>query len=82
MRTQETHHPHRVHAVLPEDASELVVSDDLPLVGGVLQVMGLDVIPDPLDDLGTRQRLVPHDLCEFRRRRSAVALAHRQYEAC
>src|SRR4029079_14168925 len=44
------------HLVLAEDALELVVGQDLTAVLGVLQVVGLDVLPDLAHDLAPGHR--------------------------
>src|SRR4051812_37605694 len=44
------------HLVLAEDALELVVGQDLAAFLGVLQVMGLDVVPDLAQHLAPGQR--------------------------
>ena len=73
VRAEQPHHPHHVHAVLPEDGAELVVGDDLTLVGGILQAVRLDVVPHSFDDLGARQGLVADDRGEFERTGSGAA---------
>ena len=44
-------HGEHVDLILLEDGVELVVAENLALVGGVLELVALDVFPELLDDL-------------------------------
>ena len=67
MRRQELLHLEHGAAVLPEYGLQLVVGNDRPLVGGVLQLVLADVIPDLGHDLGAGQRVGADDRSELGR---------------
>lgn len=48
-------HPEHVDASLLEYSLHLLVADDLALVLGVLKIVGLDVLPELLNDLRARK---------------------------
>lgn len=50
---EELVHGEHVDFILLEDGVELVVTEDLALVAGVLEAVTLDVVPELLDYLGT-----------------------------
>ena len=50
-------HLEHVDAIALEDGAEGVVADDLLLVLRILHVVCLDVVPEPLDDLWSRELL-------------------------
>lgn len=50
-------HPEHVDFGLLENSLHLLVAADLALVRGVLQIIGLDVLPQLLDDLRTGKLL-------------------------
>ncbi len=47
--------------VTAEHLLEIGIGQDLALILRILQVLGLDVIPDLADDLTARQGIVAHD---------------------
>jgi hypothetical protein len=51
--------------VLAHHRLQMCIAKNVPLVSGVLQVARFDVVPDALGDLGSGQRLRPHDGGEF-----------------
>lgn len=48
-------HPEHVDPGLLEHSLHLFVAANLPLVFGILQIVGLDVLPELLDDLRARK---------------------------
>ena len=54
-------HGHLILAI--EYRLQLVVGDDFALVGGVLQIVGLDVIPKLLGKLGARKWISSNNRC-------------------
>lgn len=48
-------HPEHVDASLLEYSLHLLVAQDLALVLGILKIVGLDVLPELLDDLRARE---------------------------
>lgn len=54
---EELGHAEGAHLVSPEDGLHLGVGGEVLLVLGVLQLVGLEVGPDPLDDLGPGELL-------------------------
>ena len=55
---EELGHTEGTNLVLSEDGDHLGVGCEVLLVLGVLQLVGLDVGPEPLDNLGPRELLV------------------------
>ena len=51
MAPEQLVHGEHVYLILLEDGVELVVAQNLALVGGVLELVALDVFPELLDDL-------------------------------
>ena len=57
MGLEELGHPEGTDLLLSEDGLHLGVGDEVLLVLGVLQLVGLDVSPESLDNLGPGQLL-------------------------
>lgn len=58
-------HLEHVDGVLLEDLAHPIVADNLALVAGVLQVVGLDVLPELFDNLRSGQLDIKSQYCSF-----------------
>ena len=65
MRPQQAGEFEHPGAVFAEDGAQLVIGHDHALVGGVLQVVGLDVVPQLFHRLRARYGLVADDGSEL-----------------
>ena len=52
------------HFVFAQNGLQFCIAQDVALVGRVLQIVRLDVFPQPLDDFRTGQRIGTYD-CRF-----------------
>jgi len=66
-RDQLGHLEHGHLALAPKEGFELIVGEDIALVGGVLEVVFLDVDPELFNDLATGHRARAYDRLELGR---------------